>query len=310
MTGSSTPYKVAIGGEAGWNTRSMPLVFLLVAPLVALGLTNRRWSRILGRESRWLVLVPIWTALIYAPVRNPFQLPARRGARLQAPPGALIGGSGGSGPVPSGTWHADGHQDRQPPDSRMTRDPPCAGSHRRGARTKSRPSSDRPPNHLELALFAVMWSEHCSYKSSRIHLRRLPTEGPLRPKLVGPGRRTPGSSDAGDGDRCGHPHREAINHPSAIEPYQGAVAIPGWAVILRDIFTMGARPIAVMDPLFFGRSPPGPPEVADRGGGGRHLGPVMGTRWGCPPWAVSLLPSTGATRRNPWSNVVHGGAAY
>ena len=66
LTGSSTPYKVAIGGEAGWNTQSIPLVLLLVALVVALGLTNRRWSRILGREARWLVLVPIWTALIYA----------------------------------------------------------------------------------------------------------------------------------------------------------------------------------------------------------------------------------------------------
>ena len=66
LTGSSTPYNVAIGGEAGWNTQSLPLVLLLVALLVVLGLTNRRWSRILGRESRWLVLVPIWTALIYA----------------------------------------------------------------------------------------------------------------------------------------------------------------------------------------------------------------------------------------------------
>jgi sortase A len=64
--GSGTPYNVNIGGEAGWNTHTMPLVLLIVAVLVALGLTNRRWSRILGRESRWLVLVPIWTALIYA----------------------------------------------------------------------------------------------------------------------------------------------------------------------------------------------------------------------------------------------------
>ena len=65
-TGSGTPYDVAIGGEAGWNTQTMPLVLLLVALLVVLGLTNRRWSRILGHGARWLVLVPIWTALIYA----------------------------------------------------------------------------------------------------------------------------------------------------------------------------------------------------------------------------------------------------
>ena len=64
--GSGRPYDVAIGGEAGWNTNMVPLVLLIGVLLVALGLTNRRWSRILGRESRWLVLVPIWTALIYA----------------------------------------------------------------------------------------------------------------------------------------------------------------------------------------------------------------------------------------------------
>ncbi len=64
--GSGRPYNVAAGGEAGWNTKTLPLVFLLTALLVVLGLTNRRWSRILGRESRWLVLVPIWAALIYA----------------------------------------------------------------------------------------------------------------------------------------------------------------------------------------------------------------------------------------------------
>jgi phosphoribosylformylglycinamidine synthase subunit PurL len=104
----------------------------------------------------------------------------------------------------------------------------------------------RPPNHLELALYAVMWSEHCSYKSSRVHLRRLPTEGPL--VLVGPGENA-GVIDAGDGIAVAV-RIESHNHPSAIEPYQGAAT--GVGGILRDIFTMGARPIAVMDPLFFG----------------------------------------------------------
>ena len=104
----------------------------------------------------------------------------------------------------------------------------------------------RSPNHLELALFAVMWSEHCSYKSSRIHLRRLPTEGPH--VLVGPGENA-GVIDAGDGIAVAI-RIESHNHPSAIEPYQGAAT--GVGGILRDIFTMGARPIAVMDPLFFG----------------------------------------------------------
>ena len=104
----------------------------------------------------------------------------------------------------------------------------------------------RPPNHLELALYAVMWSEHCSYKSSRLHLRRLPTEGPR--VLVGPGENA-GVIDAGDGIAVAL-RIESHNHPSAIEPYQGAAT--GVGGILRDIFTMGARPLAVMDPLFFG----------------------------------------------------------
>jgi phosphoribosylformylglycinamidine synthase len=104
----------------------------------------------------------------------------------------------------------------------------------------------RVPNRLELALFSVMWSEHCSYKSSRIHLRRLPTTGPL--VLVGPGENA-GVIDAGDGIAVAI-RIESHNHPSAIEPYQGAAT--GVGGILRDIFTMGARPLAVMDPLFFG----------------------------------------------------------
>ncbi len=104
----------------------------------------------------------------------------------------------------------------------------------------------RPPNHLELALFAVMWSEHCSYKSSRVHLKRLPTTGPG--VLVGPGENA-GVVDAGDGIAVAI-RIESHNHPSAIEPYQGAAT--GVGGILRDIFTMGARPVALMDPLFFG----------------------------------------------------------
>ena len=91
-----------------------------------------------------------------------------------------------------------------------------------------------------------MWSEHCSYKSSRLHLRRLPTEGPR--VLVGPGENA-GVVDAGDGIAVAL-RIESHNHPSAIEPHQGAAT--GVGGILRDIFTMGARPLAVMDPLFFG----------------------------------------------------------
>ncbi len=104
----------------------------------------------------------------------------------------------------------------------------------------------REPNRLELALFGVMWSEHCSYKSSRIHLGRLPTEGPG--VLVGPGENA-GVVDAGDGIAVAI-RIESHNHPSAIEPHQGAAT--GVGGILRDIFTMGARPLALMDPLFFG----------------------------------------------------------
>ena len=104
----------------------------------------------------------------------------------------------------------------------------------------------RDPNHLELALYGVMWSEHCSYKSSRIHLKRLPTTAPH--VLVGPGENA-GVIDAGDGIAVAI-RIESHNHPSAIEPYQGAAT--GVGGILRDVFTMGARPLAVMDPLFFG----------------------------------------------------------
>jgi phosphoribosylformylglycinamidine synthase len=104
----------------------------------------------------------------------------------------------------------------------------------------------RAPNPLELAMYAVMWSEHCSYKSSRIHLKRLPTEGER--VLVGPGENA-GVLDVGDGIAAAI-RIESHNHPSAIEPYQGAAT--GAGGILRDIFTMGARPVALMDPLRFG----------------------------------------------------------
>jgi len=104
----------------------------------------------------------------------------------------------------------------------------------------------RDPNHLELAMYAVMWSEHCSYKSSRVHLKRLPTEAEW--VLVGPGENA-GVVDVGDGIAAAL-RIESHNHPSAIEPYQGAAT--GAGGILRDIFTMGARPIALMDPLRFG----------------------------------------------------------
>jgi phosphoribosylformylglycinamidine synthase subunit PurL len=114
----------------------------------------------------------------------------------------------------------------------------------------------REPSITELGIFSVMWSEHCSYKSSRVHLKRLPT----RSKLVvqGPGENA-GIVDIGDGWACAF-KIESHNHPSFIEPFQGAAT--GVGGILRDIFTMGARPVAIMDSLRFG-----PIKAADTGEG-------------------------------------------
>ena len=104
----------------------------------------------------------------------------------------------------------------------------------------------REPNLTELGIFSVMWSEHCSYKSSRVHLRTLPTEGPQ--VLQGPGENA-GAVDIGEGLAAVF-KIESHNHPSFIEPYQGAAT--GVGGIIRDIFTMGARPIALMNALRFG----------------------------------------------------------
>src|SRR5689334_18740972 len=105
----------------------------------------------------------------------------------------------------------------------------------------------REPSYTELGIFAVMWSEHCSYKSSRLHLKKLPTRGKL--VVQGPGENA-GIIDIGGGYVIAF-KIESHNHPSFIEPFQGAAT--GVGGILRDIFTMGARPIAVMDSLRFGR---------------------------------------------------------
>jgi len=105
---------------------------------------------------------------------------------------------------------------------------------------------DREPTITELGIFSVMWSEHCSYKSSRVHLKRLPTRS--KRVLQGPGENA-GIIDIGDGWACAF-KIESHNHPSFIEPFQGATT--GVGGILRDIFTMGARPVAVMDSLRFG----------------------------------------------------------
>jgi phosphoribosylformylglycinamidine synthase len=105
----------------------------------------------------------------------------------------------------------------------------------------------RAPNLTELGIFSVMWSEHCSYKSSRIHLKKLPTTGPR--VICGPGENA-GVVDIGDGQAAIF-KMESHNHPSYIEPYQGAAT--GVGGILRDVFTMGARPIANLNALRFGR---------------------------------------------------------
>jgi len=111
---------------------------------------------------------------------------------------------------------------------------------------------NRPPNLVELGIFSVMWSEHCSYKSSRIHLKKLPTEAPW--VICGPGENA-GVIDIGDGPDgtklAAIFKMESHNHPSYIEPYQGAAT--GVGGILRDVFTMGARPVANMNALRFGR---------------------------------------------------------
>ena len=105
----------------------------------------------------------------------------------------------------------------------------------------------REPNLTELGIFSVMWSEHCSYKSSRFHLKKLPTQAPW--VIQGPGENA-GVIDIGDGDAAIF-KMESHNHPSYIEPYQGAAT--GVGGILRDVFTMGARPVANMNALRFGR---------------------------------------------------------
>src|SRR5579875_4101369 len=104
----------------------------------------------------------------------------------------------------------------------------------------------REPNITEIGIFAAMWSEHCSYKSSKVHLKKLPTHGER--VVQGPGENA-GIVDIGN-DICVAFKMESHNHPSFIEPYQGAAT--GVGGILRDIFTMGARPIALLDSLRFG----------------------------------------------------------
>ena len=138
----------------------------------------------------------------------------------------------------------------------------------------------RAPNLVDLGIFSVMWSEHCSYKSSKIHLAKFPTEAPW--VVQGPGENA-GVADIGEGLVAVF-KMESHNHPSFIEPYQGAAT--GVGGILRDVFTMGARPVAILNALRFGD--PSHPKtrhlvagvVAGIGGYGNCVGvPTVGGEW-------------------------------
>ena len=168
--------------------------------------------------------------------------------------------------------------------------------------TRIQAALGRTPSLTELGIFSVMWSEHCSYKSSRVHLRRLPTKGTRTsgPGAVvqGPGENA-GIIDVGDGWACAF-KIESHNHPSYIEPYQGAAT--GVGGILRDIFTMGARPLAVMDSLRFG--PLTPPEPATKPGA-PHLASEMWDR--TPP---TPDPTDYNKNHQVANGIVHGVAGY
>ena len=147
-------------------------------------------------------------------------------------------------------WPAQGALQRAPLDADDRRIDRAARSNGTASTpTNTTASCDalgREPTLTELGIFSVMWSEHCSYKSSRVHLRTLPTHGPR--VLQGPGENA-GAVDIGDGLAAVF-KIESHNHPSFIEPYQGAAT--GVGGIIRDIFTMGARPIALLNSLRFG----------------------------------------------------------
>lgn len=153
----------------------------------------------------------------------------------------------------------------------------------------------RDPNITELGIFSVMWSEHCSYKSSKVHLKRLPTRGKL--VVQGPGENA-GVVDIGDGLVAAF-KIESHNHPSYVEPFQGATT--GVGGILRDIFTMGARPIAVLDSLRFG---PIREEGFAGASGSAFAGPGNGA-----PTGLSALQEAKANRRI-LDGVIRGVANY
>jgi phosphoribosylformylglycinamidine (FGAM) synthase-like enzyme len=176
----------------------------------------------------------------------------------------------------------------------------------------------RTPSLTELGIFSVMWSEHCSYKSSRVHLKRLPTTGP---RISGPGSvvQGPGENagiiDIGDGWACAF-KIESHNHPSYIEPYQGAAT--GVGGILRDIFTMNARPFAVMDSLRFGPLAPPQHRHPERSPSASPTDAVEGPREISSATAVEDLSATNdapdptgyARNRQTMAGVVAGVAGY
>jgi phosphoribosylformylglycinamidine (FGAM) synthase-like enzyme len=139
-----------------------------------------------------------------------------------------------------------------------------------------------PPNQVELAMYSLLWSEHCAYKHSRRLLRTLPTEGPY--VVMGPGENA-GAVDVGGGLVCAF-KVESHNHPSAVEPFQGAAT--GVGGILRDVFAVGARPVAVLDSLRFGEVGSGPGAAA-----GTPAPPLA------PPLAGDLESGPGAAARTP-----------
>ena len=155
----------------------------------------------------------------------------------------------------------------------------------------------RDPNLTELGIFSVMWSEHCSYKSSKVHLKRLPTRGKL--VVQGPGENA-GVVDIGDGLVAAF-KIESHNHPSYVEPFQGATT--GVGGILRDIFTMGARPIAVLDSLRFG-------PIAEDGFAGAAGSAFAARDEDSGPKAAATKTEEGKTNRRILDGVIRGVANY
>ena len=151
---------------------------------------------------------------------------------------------------------------------------------------------DREPNEVELGMIGALWSEHCGYKNSRPLLRLFPTTGAR--VLTKAGEENAGVVDIGDG-LCVALKIESHNHPSAIEPEQGAAT--GVGGIVRDIFAMGARPIAILDSLHFG--PLSESRIAISSTAWWAASAATATAWAYPPWAARW-PSTGRTPAIRW----------